>query len=42
MCEGITKSIGCSDFDKILYSPFQQAPAVDLELAKQLDEGLSD
>jgi hypothetical protein len=39
-CEPILKSIKQTSFDRILYSPFQQAPPLDIQLAKQLDASL--
>jgi hypothetical protein len=39
-CEPILKAIKQTAFDKILYSPFQQAPPLDIQLAKDLDATL--
>lgn len=39
-CDPILKSIKQSSFDSVLYSPFQQAPPLDIQLAKDLDSSL--
>jgi hypothetical protein len=36
-CDPILKAIKQTSFDMILYSPFQQAPPLDIQLAKSLD-----
>jgi hypothetical protein len=40
MCKPILAKFDQHSLDNILYAPFQQAPSLDLNLAKKLDESL--